>query len=54
MSDALQAQVAESVRSLYTAIALWMDETHYRHESAARWAWAAVQPKLAVFSLYPS
>ena len=54
VSDALQAPVAEAVGSLSTASALWMDETHYRRESTAHWVWAAVQPKLAVFSLYPS
>ncbi len=54
VNGALKAPVAEAVSSLSAASALWMDETHSRRESVAHWVWAAVQPKLAVFSLYPS
>ena len=31
-----------------------MDETSYPREGSANWVWAAVQPKLAVFSILPS
>jgi transposase len=51
---ALKAPVAEAATSLCTAQALWMDETHYPREGIANWVWAAVQPRLAVFAIYPS
>ena len=51
---ALKAPVAEATASLCTAQALWMDETHYPREGIANWVWTAVQPLLAVFSIYPS
>ena len=51
---ALKAPVAEAAASLCTANALWMDETHYPREGIANWVWAAVQPLLAVFAIYPS
>ena len=54
VAEALKAPVAQAVTSLASAPALWMDETHYKRESTSRWVWAAVQPKLAVFALYPS
>ena len=54
VAAALKAPVAEAVTSLASAPALWMDETHYKRESTSRWVWAAVQPELAVFALYPS
>ena len=31
-----------------------MDETHHKREGGYYWVWAVVQPKLAVFSIYPS
>ena len=51
---ALKAPVAEAASSLCAAQALWMDETHYPREGIANWVWAAVQPRLAVFAIYPS
>lgn len=54
VAAALKAPVAEAAASLRTADALWMDETHYPREGAANWVWAAVQPLLAVFAIYPS
>jgi hypothetical protein len=39
---------------LCRADALWMDETHYPREGIANWVWAAGQPLLAVFAIYPS
>ena len=51
---ALKAPVAGAAASLCTANALWMDETHYPREGIANWVWAAVQPLLAVFAIYPS
>jgi transposase len=54
VAGALKAPVAEAAASLCTAGALWMDETHYPREGIANWVWAAVQPQLAVFAIYPS
>jgi transposase len=54
VAAALKAPVAEATASLCTADALWMDETHYPREGIANWVWAAVQPLLAVFAIYPS
>jgi transposase len=54
VAQALKAPVAEAVASLGKAHALWMDETHYPREGIANWVWAAVQPMLAVFAIYPS
>jgi transposase len=51
---ALKAPVAQATASLCTAQALWMDETHYPREGVGNWVWAAVQPLLAVFAIYPS
>ena len=31
-----------------------MNQTHYPREGAGNWVWAAVQPLLAVFAIYPS
>ena len=39
---------------LTRAPALWMDETHYPREGVANWVWAAVQPLMAVFAIYPT
>jgi transposase len=54
VAAALKAPVAEATASLCQAEALWMDETHYPREGIANWVWAAVQPLLAVFAIYPS
>ena len=54
VADALKAPVAEATASLRQAPALWMDETHYPREGTANWVWAAVQPMLAVFAIYPT
>jgi transposase len=55
VAQALKTPVAEAAASLCEADALWMDETHYRREgSNGNWVWAAVQPLLAVFAIYPS
>jgi len=54
VAGALKAPVAEAAASLCTAPALWMDETHYPREGVANWVWAAVQPLLAVFAIYPT
>jgi transposase len=54
VAQALKAPVAEAAASLCKADALWMDETHYPREGRSNWVWAAVQPLLAVFAIYPS
>jgi transposase len=54
VAGALKAPVAEAAASLCNAQALWMDETHYRREGIGNWVWAAVQPLLALFAIYPS
>lgn len=54
VAQALKTPVAEASASLRRADALWMDETHYPRERIANWVWAAVQPLLAVFAIYPS
>ena len=54
VARALKAPVAEAAASLCRAPALWMDETHYPREGIANWVWAAVQPRLAVFAIYPT
>ena len=54
VAHALKAPVAEAAASLCKADALWMDETHYPREGVNNWVWAAVQPLLAVFAIYPS
>ena len=54
VAGALKAPVAEAGASLCRAEALWMHETHYPREGIANWVWAAVQPHLAVFAIYPS
>lgn len=51
---ALHAPVQEAARTLVQAPVVHMDETRYPREGSANWVWAAVQPKLAVFSLLPS
>ena len=54
VASALKAPVAEAAASLCSADELWMDETHYPREGIGNWVWAAVQPLLAVFAIYPS
>ena len=54
VAHALKAPVAEAAASLCKAGTLWMDETHYPREGLGNWVWAAVQPMLAVFAIYPS
>ena len=54
VAEALKAPVAEARDSLPTAQAVWMDETHHKREGGSYWAWAVVQPKLAIFAIYPS
>jgi transposase len=54
VATALKAPVAEAAASLCSADALWMDETHYPREGIGNWVWAAVQPLLAVFAIYPT
>ena len=54
VATALKVPVAEAAASLGKAEALWMDETHYPREGIGNWVWAAVQPLLAVFAIYPS
>ena len=54
VATALRAPVAQASASLCQAEALWMDETHYPREGVGNWVWAAVQPLLAVFAIYPS
>lgn len=54
VAAALKAPVAEAAASLSDAPVLHMDETRYPREGSANWVWAAVQPKLAVFSILPS
>lgn len=54
VAQALKRPVAEASASLCQAPALWMDETHYPREGVGNWVWAAVQPLLAVFAIYPS
>ncbi|MDI9689696.1 IS66 family transposase [Burkholderia cenocepacia] len=54
VAHALKRPVAQAAASLGAAPALWMDETHYPREGIKNWVWAAVQPLLAVFAIYPS
>jgi transposase len=54
VAGALKAPVAQAAATLCSAPALWMDETHYRREGIANWVWAAVQPTMAVFGIYPT
>jgi transposase len=54
VAQALKAPVQEALRSLAQAPLVHMDETRYPSEGSTNWVWAAVQPKLAVFSILPS
>lgn len=54
VAGALKAPVAQAAATLCRAPALWMDETHYPREGIANWVWAAVQPAMAIFAIYPT
>lgn len=54
VAAALKAPVAEAAARLVDASVLYVDETRYPREGSANWVWAAIQPKLAVFSILPS
>lgn len=54
VAAAMKAPVAELAQTLSTAPVVHMDETSYPREGSANWVWAAVQPRLAVFSILPS
>ncbi len=54
VAAAMKAPVAELAQTLSTAPVVHMDETGYPREGSANWVWAAVQPKLAVFTILPS
>ena len=54
VAAALKAPVAEAKATLSQAPVVHMDETRYPREGSANWVWAAIQPKLAVFSVLPS
>lgn len=54
VAGALKAPVAQAAATLCSAPALWMDETHYPREGIANWVWAAVQPAMAIFAIYPT
>lgn len=54
VAEALKAPLTEATASLCKAPVLHLDETRYPREGSANWVWAAVQPKLAVFSILPS
>ncbi len=54
VAQALKAPVQEALRSLAQAPVVHMDETRYPSEGSANWVWAAVQPRLAVFTVLPS
>ena len=54
VAAALKAPVAQAMGTLGQAPVVHMDETRYPREGTGNWVWAAVQPKLAVFTLLPS
>jgi transposase len=54
VAEALTAPLVEACASLGAAPLLHLDETRYPREGSANWVWAAVQPRLAVFSILPS
>jgi transposase len=54
VAAALRAPVAEAMASAPAAKVLHMDETRYPREGGANWVWAAVPPKLALYSVLPS
>jgi len=54
VAQALKAPVDEAIGSLTKAPLVHMDETRYPREGQTNWVWAAIQPRLAVFSILPS
>lgn len=55
VAQALQAPVSAAARHIAQSDAVvHMDETRYPREGSVNWVWAAVQPKLAVFTILPS
>jgi transposase len=59
VAQALSAPVQQARQGLRQAAAqasavIGMDETRYPYEGGTNWVWAAVQPKLVVFSILPS
>lgn len=54
VAQALHAPVSEAATFIAQSPVLHMDETRYPREGVTNWTWAAVQPKLAVFSILPS
>lgn len=55
VSAALAAPVADAAASLKQAAVVHMDETHYGREgTSGNWLWAAIQPRLAIYSALPS
>ena len=55
VSQALQAPVAHAAGTLRHAPVVHMDETGYPREGRrSSWAWAVVQPRLAIYSILPS
>lgn len=55
VAQALRAPVAAAERHIaQSTAAVHMDETRYPREGSLNWVWAAVQPKLAVFSILPT
>ena len=54
VAAALKAPLYAAMDTLAHAPVVHMDETRYPREGSANWVWAAVQPKLAVYSLLPS
>ena len=57
VAAALKAPVAAAMATLGQAPVVHMDETRYPREGStgsANWVWAAIQPRLAVFTVLPS
>ena len=55
VAQALHAPVSAAARHIaQSESVVHMDETRYPREGSLNWVWAAVQPKLAVFSILPS
>jgi len=54
VAAALKAPVAEAMALLPGARVLHMDETRYPREGSSNWVWAAVQARLALYSVLPS
>ena len=54
VAQALGAPVAAAKATLVQATVLHMDESSYPREGQLNWVWAAVQPKLVLYSILPS